>query len=54
MSKLVFSPIGGLAEGTGFVQLVRDSVSWSDLQMAGDIYLEITAVTRWRSRPSSD
>ena len=29
--------IGGLAEGTGFVYLVWDSVNRNDLQVAGDI-----------------
>lgn len=51
MSNLVSSPIGGFAEGTGFVELVWDSVGQGDLQKAGDIYLEVkTAITRWTSR----
>lgn len=53
--SLVSLPVGGLAEGTCFVQLVRDSVNRSDLQVTGDIYLEIrAAITRQSSRQLSD
>lgn len=49
LSSVASSPVGGLAEGTGFVELVRDSVSRSDLQMAGDVDLEMRAAMRRQS-----
>lgn len=38
--SLVSSPLGSLVEGTGFVELIGDLVSWSDFEMAGDVNLK--------------